>query len=171
MTSVEILGVVAEQWPGGIDLDPCHDPESLVHARQTYDVRAGRDGLVLPWVGRVWMNPPYSTPTAWLARAAQHGATAGGEVLSIVNAATGTRAWRASVWPHASVCFLHTRPKFRAAGSTRWTENTKDSAVLFWSVDAEQHRAFGTLWSEHGHCVGPAWLRYCALGADVSREL
>ena len=30
------------------------------------------DGLLLPWFGLVWCNPPYSAPTAWCRKWAEH---------------------------------------------------------------------------------------------------
>lgn len=146
-TSAEILELVAEQWPDGIDLDPCADELAIVAATTTYNIRRGEDGLLLPWHGRVWLNPPYSIPAPWLARAAAHGLDAGGEVLALVNAATGTQAWRAHVWPHALVCCLSPRPKFRSLHSERLTENVKDSAVLYFGPHRDR---FTEVWSKRG---------------------
>lgn len=148
-TSQEILDRVAAQWPDGVDLDPCWDPECIVQAKQTYDIRKGEDGLVLPWAGRVWLNPPYSSPEPWLARAAQHGAS-GGEVIALVNAATGTRGWQRFVFTCAVICFLSPRPKFRASNSDKFTWHNKDSAVLYYGPDRE---AFGRLWAPRGELV------------------
>jgi hypothetical protein len=39
-------------------------------AKAHYTVAA--DGLLQPWHGLVWCNPPYSAPTAWCRRWAQH---------------------------------------------------------------------------------------------------
>ena len=147
-TSPEILGLVLAQF-GEIDLDPCADELAIVVAKQGHNIRKGEDGLVLPWMGKVFCNPPYSAPTAWLARAAQHGA-AGGEVLALVNAATSTRAWNSFVWPHASICFLEGRIKFRHLLADKWTPNPKDSVVLYYGP----HRgAFRTVWAPRGEIV------------------
>lgn len=52
----------AREVMGAIDLDPASSEEAqqIVKATDFFDVRT--NGLKLPWVGRVWMNPPYSQP-------------------------------------------------------------------------------------------------------------
>lgn len=162
-TSPEILGLVAEQWPDGIDLDPCHDELCIVSATTKYNIRKGEDGLILPWIGKVWCNPPYSNTEPWLARAAQHG-VAGGEVLVIVNASTGTRGWRLHVWPHATVCFLSPRPKFRGLHCDKPSDNPKDSAVLYYGPHVED---FTRVWRKRGTIASAMSLRTCPQTPDV----
>ena len=53
---------------GPFDLDPCAGPNSI--ATTNYDYSKGQDGLVLPWSGFWWCNPPYSLKEAFLARCA-----------------------------------------------------------------------------------------------------
>lgn len=59
------------------DLDPCSPGKSIVPwvpAKECYAIANGQDGLMLPWEGNVWMNPPYGQNTpAWLERLALHG--------------------------------------------------------------------------------------------------
>ena len=49
----------ARRTMGGIDLDPasCAEANRVVGAAQYYDADA--NGLMLPWYGRVWLNPPF----------------------------------------------------------------------------------------------------------------
>lgn len=149
-TPLEILSLVEGSWADGIDLDPCWDPLSHVKAARVFDVRAGQDGLELPWEGRVWLNPPYApAPAAWLERAARH-ALAGGEVLALIPAAVGTDYWREHVWPTASVCCLTPRPRFSSPSSARDTVHLRDCCVLYYGHD---HARFAEVWARRGVIV------------------
>src|SRR5512146_958916 len=57
------------------DLDPCSPGGRIVPwipARRHLTLR--EDGLVAPWDGQVWMNPPYGMDTPkWFERLARHG--------------------------------------------------------------------------------------------------
>lgn len=54
------------------DLDVAAPAELLpwIPAKARYTV--ADDGLLQPWHGVIWCNPPYSAPTAWCRRWAQH---------------------------------------------------------------------------------------------------
>lgn len=152
-TPLEILDLVAATWPDGIGLDPCWDPESAVQAKQAYDVRQQQDGLILPWSGRVWLNPPYSNTSSWIVRAAQH-AAAGGEVLALVQAAVGSAYWRSYVWPWASICCLSPRPKFGRPAAHGPTKGAMvDHAVIYYGPD---HNHFAVTWAPRGEIVASA---------------
>lgn len=55
------------------DLDPCH-PEKVIHwipADNHFSI--ADNGLIQPWTGRVWLNPPYGKETsAWLEKMSVH---------------------------------------------------------------------------------------------------
>jgi len=56
------------------DLDPSspHDYVTAVPAKTKYTIFD--DGLSKPWIGRVWMNPPYGPDTGfWMRRLISHG--------------------------------------------------------------------------------------------------
>lgn len=55
------------------DLDVCAPQEGPLHTPAAKWYSAADDGLVQPWFGRVWMNPPYSNPTPWIDRWLEHG--------------------------------------------------------------------------------------------------
>jgi hypothetical protein len=93
---------------GPFDLDPCSPicrpwPTALKH----YTIE--EDGLLLPWFGRVWCNPPYGNNTAaWLQKCALHG-----NVMALIFARTETKMFFQSVWDCAhGLLFIKGRLKF-----------------------------------------------------------
>lgn len=55
------------------DIDVCAPPGgvSWIPAKNYYTETD--DALVQPWMGRVWMNPPYSRPTPFVKKFIEHG--------------------------------------------------------------------------------------------------
>src|SRR5688572_17970115 len=100
---------------GTFDLDPCacSTPRPWPTARRHYALP--RDGLKMPWIGRVWLNPPYSDPEPWLKRIVSHKIG-----MALLTPRTETATWQQWVWPHASaVRFLRSRIHFcNQAGKT-----------------------------------------------------
>ena len=45
---------------------PAHTPAKAYYTQET-------DGLLSPWYGNVWMNPPYSKTTPWVHKFIEHG--------------------------------------------------------------------------------------------------
>ena len=96
------------QLLGPFDLDPC------APVRRPWDTAAKHytvldDGLLQPWRGRVWMNPPYGPETGkWLAKLARHG-----DGVALIFARTETKMFHEHVWPRASaLLFLRGRLSF-----------------------------------------------------------
>ena len=56
---------------GKIDLDPCAG-EATTIGETNYAIERGEDGLLLPWFGFVFCNPPFSQKTLWASRIAAH---------------------------------------------------------------------------------------------------
>lgn len=68
LTPPEIIAAL-----GTFDLDPCACVGQPWSTAETH-LYPRDDGLSAPWVGRVWLNPPYGPATArWLQRLARHG--------------------------------------------------------------------------------------------------
>jgi DNA N-6-adenine-methyltransferase Dam len=118
---------------GEFDLDPCACPQipNWVCSR---NFTAEDNGLVLPWEGRVFMNPPFSNTVPWLAKHAEHG-----NGTSLVPASIESRVWRSHVWPRAkAILLLHGRTRFcNPDGSTTTGRPLRSIALIAWSdVDA-----------------------------------
>lgn len=112
---------------GPFDLDPCAFPEPRPWPTAAVHYAPPRDGLLLPWRGRAWINPPFgSQADPWLAKAAQHG-----NAIVLVPAATETERWFRWIWPLAqAVCFLHGRPYFHRPDGSRAGANSGCAITL-----------------------------------------
>lgn len=100
---------------GPFDLDPCAcDPQPWPCANSQYTEQ--ENGLLMPWEGFVWCNPPYGKRmTHWLNRMASHN-----NGIALVFARTETRAFFADVWPFASsLLFIKGRLTFYRPDGTR----------------------------------------------------
>jgi hypothetical protein len=93
---------------GDFDLDPCGAPGHSL-AAVTYQIDDGEDGLLLPWNGRVWLNPPYGKEAApFLKKMVEHGSG-----IAFIFARTETKMFFNYVWESASaILFLKGRVKF-----------------------------------------------------------
>ena len=110
LTPPEILAAL-----GRFDLDPCA-PVNRPWATADEHYTVHDNGLVLPWHGRVWCNPPFGREAAaWLARMAEHG-----NGVALIPARTETAMFYASVWGAADgVLFIRGRPHFHYVDGTR----------------------------------------------------
>lgn len=109
------------------DLDPCsHVDRPWPTARQHYTQED--NGLLLPWWGRVWLNPPYtiSLITRFLARMAEHNCG-----TALIFARTETDPFHRYVWGAASgLLFLRGRLNFHREDGTRAEANGGAPSVL-----------------------------------------
>lgn len=104
LTPVDLINAL-----GVFDLDPCC-PNNLPWktAESFYSLDNGQDGLKLPWIGRVWLNPPYSNWTPFVEKLKLHGSG-----IALIFARTETNGFFDHVWNGAhSVLFLKKRIKF-----------------------------------------------------------
>lgn len=105
---------------GRIDVDPASSrlANQVVQATTYYDEET--NGLEHPWIGKVWLNPPYgrsdrtrqkSNVDAWISRLIEQyrqGITT--EAILLVNAAPGYR-WFDALWNYP-LCFASVRISF-----------------------------------------------------------
>lgn len=111
---------------GPFDLDPC---APIVRpwntARTHYTIQD--DGLIQPWVGRVWCNPPYGSFTErWLDKLAVHG-----NGIALIFARTETKMFFKCVWERASaILFLRGRLFFYNIDGTKAKANAGAPSCL-----------------------------------------
>ena len=94
---------------GEFDLDPCSPIDRPWDtAKKHYNVND--NGLLLPWEGRVWCNPPYDTKIngAFLEKCALHG-----NAIVLIFARTETGNFFNYIWNNAdAIFFIQGRLKF-----------------------------------------------------------
>ena len=113
---------------GEFDLDPCSPivrpwPTAKTH----YTVED--NGLLLPWHGRVWCNPPYGNQTdKWIHKCCLHK-----NVTALVFARTDTKLFQDLIFPNAdSILFLRGRISFHHVnGSKASTAGAPSCLIAF----------------------------------------
>jgi len=112
---------------GSFDLDPCApviQPWPTAQRRYTEE----DNGLVLPWDGRVWLNPPYSQTlmAAFMQRLVDHG-----NGVALIFAKTETEMFFRHVWNQAhGLIFIKSRLHFYRPDGTIAPHNSGAPSVL-----------------------------------------
>ncbi len=88
---------------GGFDLDPSAGPSN--HAK--VNIRQPECGLMAPWHGRVWLNPPYLDAPLWMEKMAAHN-----NGVALLNARAETKWFQAAASKAGGVLWLRGRVKF-----------------------------------------------------------
>lgn len=93
---------------GDFDLDPCSPINRPWDTAKKHYTELD-NGLILPWEGRVWCNPPYGKQAAlWLEKCAIHN-----NAIALTFARTETQMFFRCVWPKASaLLFIKGRLRF-----------------------------------------------------------
>lgn len=154
-TPQEVLDALAPL--GGIALDPCSNPTSLVDAWFTLSLEGGDDGLAADWLalaveayqqsGRslVYVNSPYGRELgAWMDKCADEAAR-GCEIVALPPARTDTRWWSTCVQTCDALATWRGRLRFSGADAGA----PFPSALIYWghrpAVFVDAMRRFCTL--------------------------
>lgn len=109
-TPPEIRAAVVDALGGTVDLDPCADPGHTFPATQHFTETD--NGLIHPWLGRVYMNPPYGrTISAWTTKLRDElrdGWTT--EAVALLPARVDTTWWHELAPP--VICLIRGRLRF-----------------------------------------------------------
>lgn len=126
---------------GPFDLDPCSPGARRPWDTATYHLDESDNGLVAPWFGSVWCNPPYGRETfRWLAKLADHG-----DGIALVFARTETIGFFEQVWERAdAVFFFKGRLKFwYVDGTEAGTANAPSCLIAYGKPNVEKLRNSG----------------------------
>ena len=147
----EIYIEAARKVMGAIDVDPAsHEvAQRTVQAARFY--MREDDGLAQPWLGRVWLNPPYTQP--WIAQfidklLAECHAGRATEAIMLTHAYADTRWFHAAAAAADLMCFTRGRVKFIDIDGQDCTPTQGQAFFYFGSkLDrfAEVFRQFGLI--------------------------
>lgn len=140
-TPPKYVDAIRDFWDGEIDLDPCSNEHSIVHANTEFKLPE-HDGLAENWeeYDTIFVNPPYgrdkehgTSIADWLKKCANAGAA---EVIALVPVATNTSHWKKYVFGKAmAVCFLYdTRLKFLENGVESKKGAPMACALVYWGL-------------------------------------
>lgn len=158
-TPAKYVDAVKVMFGGKIDLDPCSNRYSIVHA-ETEFLLPERDGLHEEWnYPTIYVNPPYgadyvtgTTIKDWLRKCADAEMHFDSEVLALIPVATNTTHWKKYVFTRASgICFLaDTRLRFLECGQDTGKGAPMACAMVYWG---RRFEVFGQVFSPFGAVV------------------
>lgn len=158
---------------GGIDLDPasCAEANETVQAGRYYTQE--ENGLLLPWSGRVWCNPPYtqirpgkSSIKAWVEKLiASYRLGQVSEAVCLVPNDPSTR-WFSWLWDFM-VCFPPRRIRFYRPDRQRWEQPSFGTCIVYLG---KQEQRFAEMFSQFGRIVKAVEERSLAVGLDLWQE-
>jgi ParB family chromosome partitioning protein len=151
----------AREVMGTIDLDPasCAMANETVRAARYYTKQ--ENGLMHPWPGKIFLNPPYGTirgksnQAIWSSRLiSQYEQGITEEAILLVNAATSEK-WFQPLYDYL-ICFPVGRLKFATPERSDATSPTHASALVYFGVAKKQ---FVEVFNQFGPVVTCAYTR------------
>lgn len=124
---------------GPFDLDPAAAPEPRPWPIASRHYTKADNGLLRPWSGRVWLNPPYGGPgivEPWVQRLADHG-----DGILLIFSRTETEWFHDQIWSRASaILFLRGRLHFHYPDGRRAKGNAGAPSCLaaYGHINAER---------------------------------
>jgi hypothetical protein len=117
------------------DIDVCSAGKGKDHVPANIRYTKTEDGLVQPWQGMVWCNPPYGKYTAaWMKRMKEHN-----NGIALIFARTGTKWWHNYVPSTSLICFISGRLSFVNGITGKLGSSAgADSVLLAWGSEAAQ---------------------------------
>jgi hypothetical protein len=144
-----------------IDLDPCSNSREIPNVPAARHYTAQDNGLLKPWVGRVFLNPPFGYDVEdWFSKLfleRLEGRTT--EAIVLWKSATETAAWKTLTRLSCRVCFPSARVRFGGPGSAERKGPTFSPSLFYVGPRPERFeeafRHIGDVW------VVPARAKLC----------
>jgi hypothetical protein len=141
---------------GAIDLDPCSNSREIPKVPAARHYTAQDNGLVHPWVGGVFLNPPFGHDVErWFSKLyleRSEGRTT--EAIVVWKSATETAAWKTLTAISCRVCFPSARIRFVGSSGDDGPGPTFSPALFYVGTQAKRfEEAFaliGVVWMVPG---------------------
>lgn len=170
-TPIKYVNAVRKFFDGQIDLDPCSNIHSIVHANTEFILPT--DGLKEEWCYQnIYVNPPYgadrergTTIKNWLVKCCQTHERFGSEIIALIPVASNTSHWKQCVFGKASaICFLYdTRLRFLIDGTEEHKGAPMACCMVYWG---KQIQKFDNVFMEFGAVVDITSLHKKTIGKD-----
>src|SRR5512137_2821532 len=141
-----------------IDLDPCSNSHEIPNVPASRHYTAQDNGLVQPWEGRVFLNPPFGPGVErWFSKL-YHERAAGRTTEAIVlwKSATETAAWKTLTAISCRVCFPSSRIRFIGPSGGDGPGSTFSPALFYVGEGPERFdetfTGIGEVWVGPGNC-------------------
>jgi phage N-6-adenine-methyltransferase len=135
---------------GEIDLDPASCPEANVVVKAKRFYSESDNGLVQPWYGRVFTNPPYSANKEFAEKTlAEFSGGSVTEAIVLLGAHAIETKWFAPYWDH-TLCFTGHRIKFNTPTGPAIAGNIAGSVFVHLGKDSH---LFAQEFGKHGFVV------------------
>lgn len=171
-TPAKYVNAVTRFFDGEIELDPCSNPNSIVHAKVEF-MLPETDGLKQEWeFSKIYVNPPYgsdkergTTIKNWLAKCCLANETYNSQVIALVPVATNTSHWKQCVFGKANaICFLYdTRLRFLINGSEEHKGAPMACCLIYWGNEISK---FTEHFAQYGAVVDISKLKQQKFGID-----
>lgn len=140
-TPPRIIVDAREVLGGTIDCDPASHPipQTWIRARTYYTEE--QNGLIQPWNGTVFLNPPFSATRVWvdkLKQELQSGRTTAAVLLT--NSAPGYVWWEETVDAAISVCLIRHRLRFINESGLAQGQAKKGQSIFYFGRNPDRFR-------------------------------
>ena len=172
-TPPKYVNAIKEFWNGNIELDPCSNQYSIVHANMEFKL-PDTDGLKQEWnYSTIYINPPYgadrergTTIKDWLAKCVLTHNKYNSEIIALIPVAPNTLHWKKYIFGQASaICFLYdTRLRFWVNGIDSGKGAPMACCLVYWGENI-QH--FFNHFLEFGAVIDTSILKKKKIGKET----
>lgn len=116
---------------GEFDLDPCAPKDNFHTAKRCFTKEM--DGLIQPWAGRIWLNPPYSRPLIvdFLRKMTEHG-----NGIALLFDRMDSGLWHDVIFPTAdAMLVMRGRVRFLKQDGTQGSAGGCGSVFVAWGKE------------------------------------